>query len=195
MGCQGDLNLRNPAHQRFVIDTLRSGLTGKDLFWRMAQKMECDILHDNPDLMHAARLIIWLAWNDKMTFQDMRWFKPCLELAKVVDWDYYAECYGGASAYGRCLAAALMPAATKSAAKKLAAKKPAAKKPAAKKPAAKKPAAKQPAKKPAAKQPAKQPAKKPAAKKPAAKKPAAKKPATPIKKKPAQRPAAERRAR
>ena len=186
MGCQGDLNLRNPAHQRFVIDTLRSGLTGKDLFWRMAQKMECDILHDNPDLMHAARLIIWLACNDKMTFQDMRWFKPCLELAKVVDWDFYADCYGGAAAYGRCLAAALMPAATKLAAKKLAAKKPAAKKPAAKKPAAKKPAAKKPAaKKPAAKKPAK---------KPAAKKPAAKKPATPIKKKPAQ-PAAKRRAR
>ena len=107
MGCTGTINLRNPTHQKFIVRTLKTkGLTGIELFKQMATLIECDILWDYKDKTHAARLIIWLAWSDKISFEDMRWFKPCLRLAKVNVWDYDTECYGKASAYGRCLSVA-----------------------------------------------------------------------------------------
>ena len=71
---------------------------------QMAKLVECDVLWDHPDKTHTARLIIWLAWSDKISFEDMRWFKPCLRLAKVNVWE---KCYREAAAYGRCLSVEL----------------------------------------------------------------------------------------
>ena len=107
MGCTGTIDLRNPWHQKFIVRTLKTkGLTGMELFHQMATLIECDVLWDHKDKTHAARLIIWLACFDKISFEDMRWFKPCIRFAKVKDWDYYRDCYGKAAAYGRCLSVA-----------------------------------------------------------------------------------------
>ena len=67
---------------------------------QMAKLVECDVLWDHPDKTHATRLIIWLAWGDKIKPKDMLWFKPCLKFADVCDWDTKG-CYGEAAAYGR----------------------------------------------------------------------------------------------
>tara|TARA_E500000331_G_C16923887_1_gene568967 strand:+ start:106 stop:432 length:327 start_codon:yes stop_codon:yes gene_type:complete len=107
MGCTGTIDLRNPWHQKFIVRTLKTkGLIGMELFEQMATLIECDILWDHKDKTHAARLIIWLACNDKISFEDMRWFKPCIRFAKVNVWDFDRDCFGKASAYGRCLSVA-----------------------------------------------------------------------------------------
>ena len=109
MGYTGTLNLRNPTHQKFIVKTLSTkGLTGMELFEQMATLIQCDVLWDHKNKTHAARLIMWIAWNDKMKFQDMHWFKPCLKLVKVNTWTTQM-CYGEAAAYGRCLSVELNP--------------------------------------------------------------------------------------
>lgn len=104
MGITGDLDLRDPEIQRWVVKTLtRPRLTGPALFREFHRHVNCDVLFDHPDKRHAARLVLWLAALDKVPMNSMKWFKRCIKYAKVHQWDAEKDAYGAAASYGRVL--------------------------------------------------------------------------------------------
>lgn len=103
-GPNGPLNLTKTGHRKWVKSLLTKTLKGRALFTRMAEYIECDVLFENPDKIHAARLIVWWAATSKpqVKMDDMMWFKPYMKFTKYDIWDT-KDAYGDAAPYARVL--------------------------------------------------------------------------------------------
>ena len=106
-GSKGQLNVRNTKHRKWLLQLFADKkLRGKAVYREMAKYLDCDVLFDHPNKMHAARLVVWWAATDRpqIPMKDMHWFIPVVKkYAKIHQWDTAKDDYGDAAPYGRCL--------------------------------------------------------------------------------------------
>ena len=104
MGIVSNLNLREEADQHAVARVLDDPRTrDRHLYFAMRPLADCDTLWDHPDHRHAARMVLWLAWNQKLQVRtpetnEMAWFFPFLHLADIHQWST-SDAYGAAAPY------------------------------------------------------------------------------------------------
>ena len=103
-----DFDLRLPAVQQQILDIIATAEDSADMHTLLKPLVDDDALFDMPDKASATRLIVWLAWSDKLKVRgvdgtnEMRWFEPLMPLLKIDAWQQ-EDAYGDALPYATLL--------------------------------------------------------------------------------------------
>jgi hypothetical protein len=105
--CDG-FDLRRPAVQQQILEIIATAEDSADMYSLLKPLVDDDALFDTPDKAHATRLILWLAWSDKLKVRDahganeMRWFEPLMPLVRIDAWQQ-DDAFGDALPYATLL--------------------------------------------------------------------------------------------
>ena len=105
--CDG-FDLRRPAVQQQIVDIIATASDSANMHSLLKPLVDDDALFDNPDKAHATRLILWLAWSDKLKIRnaggtnEMRWFEPLMPVVQIDAWQQ-DDAFGDALPYATLL--------------------------------------------------------------------------------------------
>ena len=119
-GPKGPIDLTNEDHRRWVRQLFCNEYNKRELYEKVREYIDCDLLFDRPTKKTAARLFIWWAAtkSPQIHMNDMFWFRRYMHFAEYEMWTE-ADGYGDGIKYAKELAKLMkLPVSTKKSDKK-----------------------------------------------------------------------------